>query len=172
MDLFPVHQFKRLDHVEVIAVPNDLLTLQNRIPKMLTQEVENKLIAKDVKPTAMRILVMKYFQSTTSARTLRQLEDHFDASDMSTLYRTLKTFVDHNILHTIDDGTGIMKYAKCIEGCVCAPQDLHYHFHCMNCKETTCLTEQSIPSVQLPLNYTMIEANMVVKGYCANCSKS
>ena len=98
---------------------------------MNNQTIENELLGKGVKPTAMRILVLQFFQNSINATTMRQLENHFDGSDMSTLYRTLKTFVDHNILHTIDDGTGTLKYAKCIEGCVCAPTDLHYHFHCL-----------------------------------------
>jgi Fur family ferric uptake transcriptional regulator len=138
---------------------------------MYNKKIEQKLIAKDVKPTAMRLLVLEYFESINTAISLRQIESHFDNSDMSTLYRTLKKFVEHNILHTIDDGTGTIKYAKCIEGCICAKEDLHYHFHCLNCKKTICLTEQSIPSVKLPNNYTMSEANMVVKGMCADCQK-
>ena len=138
---------------------------------MYNKKIEQKLIAKDVKPTAMRLLVLEYFESINTAISLRQIESHFDNSDMSTLYRTLKKFVEHNILHTIDDGTGTIKYAKCIEGCICAKEDLHYHFHCLNCKKTICLAEQSIPSVKLPNNYTMSEANMVVKGMCADCQK-
>ena len=138
---------------------------------MNNKNIEQKLLKKDVKPTAMRLLVMDYFETTTTAISLRHIESHFDHSDMSTLYRTLKKFVEHNILHTIDDGTGTVKYAKCIEGCVCAKEDLHYHFHCLNCKKTICLTEQSIPIVKLPKNYTMSEANMVVKGVCSDCQK-
>ncbi len=138
---------------------------------MNNKNIEQNLIKKDVKPTAMRLLVMEYFETITTAISLRQIESHFDHSDMSTLYRTLKKFVEHNILHTIDDGTGTIKYAKCIEGCVCAKEDLHYHFHCLNCKKTICLTEQSIPTVKLPKNYTMSEANMVVKGVCSDCQK-
>lgn len=132
--------------------------------------IEEKLISRDIKPTAMRILVMEYFQKVSNASTLRQLEDYFDKSEMTTLYRTLKTFVEHGILHSIDDGTGSLKYAKCIEGCECAPDDLHFHFHCLSCKETICLTQQPIPPFQLPNNFTMLEANMVIKGHCSNCS--
>ncbi len=132
---------------------------------------EEELLSKEVKPTAVRLLVMDYFANKTSATSLKELENHFDYSDMTTLYRTLKTFVEHKILHTIDDGTGMMKYAKCIDGCICEPQDLHYHFHCLNCKTTICLTEVSIPSVQLPKDFSLSEANMVVKGLCAECNK-
>lgn len=136
-----------------------------------TNIMEEQLISKGVKPTSVRLLVFKYFQNRTYATTLKELENHFDYSDMSTLYRTLKTFVEHNILHTIDDGTGVVKYAKCVEGCICQPEDLHYHFHCLNCKETICLTEESIPKVNLPENFSVIEANMVVKGHCSKCNQ-
>jgi len=137
---------------------------------MSNQELEDHLLARDVKPTAVRLLVIKYFDNKTDATSLKELENHFDYSDMTTLYRTLKTFVEHKILHTIDDGTGVMKYAKCVEGCICEPQDLHYHFHCLKCKRTICLSEQSIPRVQLPEKFSMSEANMVVKGLCSNCN--
>ena len=134
------------------------------------ENIETQLFSMGVKPTAVRILVLKYFQDKTKAIALRELEDYFDYSDMSTLYRTLKTFVKHKILHTIDDGTGTLKYAKCIEGCLCKPEDFHYHFHCLNCKNTNCLIEVSIPTINLPNNYSLIEANMVVKGMCSNCN--
>jgi len=132
--------------------------------------VEELLLSKGVKPTAMRLLVMQFFIKRTDACSLKEIEDYFDRSDMSTLYRTLKTFTKHNLLHTIDDGSGTMKYAKCVDGCICAPEDLHFHFHCTSCGRTSCLTDQRIPMVQLPTSYKMTEANMVVKGLCAGCS--
>lgn len=137
---------------------------------MVNEKIEKQLLSNGVKPTSVRILVWKYFQDKTKASTLKELEDYFDYSDMSTLYRTLKTFVKHKILHTIDDGTGTLKYAKCIEGCLCKPEDFHFHFHCLNCKKTNCLIEVSIPTISLPKNYTLQEANMVVKGFCSNCN--
>lgn len=139
-------------------------------PNKTSSVSEDLLISYGVKPTAMRILVLQYFLETRSAVTLRRLEDHFDGSDMSTLFRTLKKFVDHKILHTIDDGTGVMKYAKCEQGCMCAPNDLHFHFHCLSCQETICLTEQRISTIELPNNFKMTQANMVVKGQCSSCS--
>ena len=84
-DQFHAHQFRKLVHVLAVVV---------KFTSMQTQEIENKLKSKDVKPTAMRILVLQYFQGRTSATTLRQLEDHFDGSEMTTLYRTLKTLLN------------------------------------------------------------------------------
>lgn len=133
-------------------------------------KIENFLESRNVKPTAIRNMVMKYFYNKETASSLKQLEEHFDHSEMTTLYRTLNTFVENKILHTIDDGTGVKKYAKCVHGCECSVDDLHYHFHCNKCEETLCLVEKKVNTFELPLGFKMQEANMVVKGICSSCS--
>ena len=52
---------------------------------MNNKVIENKLNFKNVKPTAVRLLVMEYFEELTTAVSLREVENHFDYSDMSTL---------------------------------------------------------------------------------------
>tara|TARA_Y100000815_G_C13299767_1_gene484191 strand:- start:923 stop:1282 length:360 start_codon:yes stop_codon:yes gene_type:complete len=92
-------------------------------------------------------------------------------ADRTTLYRTLKTFEDKGIVHQIDDGTGVVKYALCEPGCNCdIEQDLHLHFHCTQCDETVCLTDHKIPHINLPDGYTAEDANLVVKGTCDKCT--
>ena len=82
-----------------------------------------------------------------------------------------KTFEEKAIVHQIDDGTGISKYALCEIGCNCEiEQDLHLHFHCSNCSETFCLTEHKIPHINLPEGYFAEDVNLVVKGICEKCS--
>ena len=107
----------------------------------------------------------------TSAIGLTELENTFEQADRTTLYRTLKTFEKSQLIHSIDDGTGVTKYALCAEGCECSPEDLHVHFHCTSCKETFCITQTSVPMVQLPVNFELAEINMVIKGVCGNCKK-
>ena len=47
----------------------------------------------------------------------------------------LKNLRENDIVHQIDDGTGITKYALCEEGCSCdIKTDLHLHFHCNICE--------------------------------------
>jgi len=107
--------------------------------------LENILENNNVKPTAMRMLVLQFLLNKNVAVSLSNIENYFDNSDRTTLYRTLKTFVDNGIAHQIDDGTGTTKYALCEENCNCdIGADLHLHFHCTKCKETVCLTEQKI----------------------------
>lgn len=136
------------------------------------ENLEKILEKNNVKPTAMRLLVLQFLLSKKVAVSLTNIEEYFDSSDRTTLYRTLKTFVENSIAHQIDDGTGIKKYAVCEENCLCeVDTDLHLHFHCTNCNETVCLTEHKIPHINLPQGFKAENVNLVVKGICDKCSE-
>ena len=105
-----------------------------------------------------------------AAKSLTDLENYFDKSDRTTLYRTIKTFEEKGVVHQIDDGTGTTKYALCEQGCNCQIEtDLHLHFYCNICDETVCLTDRKIPHINLPDGYTAEDANLVIKGRCEKC---
>ncbi|MGB0390737.1 MAG: Fur family transcriptional regulator [Salibacteraceae bacterium] len=135
------------------------------------EEIENKLKSRTIKPTAMRILVLQYLMKQEKAVSLNSIENAFENADKSTLYRTLKTFEKNKLVHTVDDGTKQLKYALCLESCQCQSVDLHYHFHCNTCGSTFCLTDQNVPQIELPMKFKMQQANMVIKGLCAECNK-
>jgi Fur family transcriptional regulator, ferric uptake regulator len=132
-------------------------------------EIEDKLKSRNIRPTAMRVLVLKVLSEQTSAVSLSDMEEIFEKADKVTLYRTLKTFEENKLIHRIDDGTGSVKYALCKESCQCQPEDLHIHFLCTKCHQTFCLTDVPVPTVNLPTRFTLENINMVVKGICANC---
>ena len=135
------------------------------------QTIEELLESKGVRITAMRLLISKFLAGKKVAVTLSDIENAFAKADRTTLYRTLKTFEEKEIVHQIDDGTGITKYAMCEEGCNCEmEQDLHLHFHCNNCGETVCLTEHKIPQIKVPDGFVSENVNLVVKGICDKCS--
>lgn len=132
---------------------------------------DDKLTSRNIKPTAMRELVFDILTVQTAAISLSDLEQNFHKSDKVTLYRTLKTFEEKKLIHSIDDGTGAVKYALCKETCQCHPEELHVHFYCLKCQHTFCLTDIPIPSINLPVNFSIENINMVVKGVCSNCKK-
>ena len=134
---------------------------------MLVQKLETR----DIKPTAMRLLVLKKLVESGAAISLSDLEAKLEHADKTTLYRTLKTFESKNLIHSIDDGTGSVKYALCEEGCECEPQDQHLHFHCISCSETFCLTKSKIPETNIPAGFKASSASIVYKGVCPNCSE-
>ena len=136
----------------------------------MNNNLEKKLTKSDIKPTAMRLLVLQYLTEQTNTVALKDLETAFYNADTSTLYRTLKTFEEKKLTHSIDDGTGKVKYALCLETCECSLEDQHFHFHCNKCEETFCLTSQNVPAIDLPVNFKLMQANLVLKGICANCN--
>ncbi len=117
----------------------------------------------------MRELVLKVLTEQKTAISLPELEEKFTYAEKSTLYRTLKTFEDKKLIHSIDDGSGAIRYAVCRDTCECNPEDLHVHFYCTSCKQTFCLNEIPVPEINLPSGFTLESVNMVVKGICLNC---
>jgi Fur family transcriptional regulator, ferric uptake regulator len=137
----------------------------------MKDKLEQQLAARKIKPTAMRLVVLDYFRNHDFALSLKDLESGLENTDRVTLFRTLKTFVDHKILHTVDDGSGSVRYAVCADTCECGyPQDIHIHFYCKICRETHCLPTVKVPAIPLPPSYSPEEANVVVKGVCARCT--
>lgn len=133
--------------------------------------IEQQLRNKNIRPTAMRILIFKYMEERNTAVSLANIEKAFEKAERTTLYRSIRTFEENGLVHQIDNGTNISKYALCEEGCNCElNQDLHLHFHCQNCDETVCLTEQKLPHINLPEGYTAQDANLVIKGICEKCN--
>ncbi|MEH6658568.1 Fur family transcriptional regulator [Leeuwenhoekiella marinoflava] len=134
-------------------------------------EIERKLDSNGIRPTAMRILIYKYMAEKNNALALTDVEQAFLKAERTTLYRTIKTFEEKGIVHQIDDGTGVLKYALCEPGCNCEiDRDLHLHFHCNSCDKTICLTQHKIPHINLPEGFMAEDANLVVKGICDSCS--
>ena len=136
----------------------------------MKKSIDQSLELKNVKPTAMRQLVLDILSDQETAIGLPELEQKFARADRTTLYRTLKTFVQKKVIHSIDDGTGTIKYAICKDTCQCNPNELHVHFYCTKCERTTCLTDIPITDVKLPPNYETDTINMVIKGLCDRCS--
>lgn len=136
----------------------------------MVSELEQKLKKRAIHPTAMRLLVLKKLQNAEHAFTLNDLEADFEHADKTTLYRTLKTFEKNKLVHSIDDGTGSMKYALCDETCDCLPEQAHVHFHCNDCGLTFCMKESNLPKIQLPKKFRAEETSLVVKGLCEKCS--
>ena len=135
------------------------------------QSVEQLLDQKKVRITAMRQMVLEYFIENDKSVSLSDLESVFPRADRITLYRTLKTFEEKGIVHKIENATSEVKFALCKLDCSPAQHiDLHPHFHCLKCDETTCLESISIPSLSLPEGYQARDFNMMIKGFCRVCA--
>ena len=129
-----------------------------------------KLALREIKPTAIRLLILKTMMQHKDAFSLLDLENDLDTVDKSTIYRTITLFLTHHLIHAIDDGSGSLKYAVYSNDCNCEVDDLHTHFYCEKCHRTFCLKSIHIPMVTLPQGFTVNSVNYVLKGLCADCT--
>lgn len=139
-------------------------------------EYEEKLLAHDVRPTAVRLLVLEALGHDGRAYSLTELEAKLGTVDKSTIFRTLTLFRDHNLVHSIEDRQGQTRYAPCEEGCQCheAHGDLEYlhpHFECERCGRVYCLRDVELPAVTLPHGFHLHTGTYVLSGYCPACAR-
>ncbi|MFN4285805.1 MAG: Fur family transcriptional regulator [Lacibacter sp.] len=93
-----------------------------------------------------------------------------DRIDRVTIYRTLQTFEEKGIIHSIPTADNTVKYALCKHECGGGHHhDNHVHFVCEHCGTTTCLDDVLVPEVKLPRGFAPLQASMVVQGICKNC---
>lgn len=138
----------------------------------MDKNYEKILLNKGIRPTAMRLLVIKYLDGQTHALSLNIIADGMNNPDRVTLYRTIKTFQEKGLVHSIEDGISPTKFALYIdEDGIDGQDDLHIHFYCTDCRETYCLPRTNAPNIPLPAEFQPKEINMMVKGICSKCSK-
>ncbi len=135
---------------------------------MDNKAIENKLTLKNTRPTSMRILVYDFLSKEQVALSLSEIENYFDQADRTTLYRTLKTFEEKGIVHSIQE-EHTTKYILCHDDCdENTHKDWHLHFYCKICKQTTC-KEDILISHNIAENFRVDEIRFFAKGICEKC---
>ena len=92
--------------------------------------------------------------------------------DRVTVYRTLQTFVEKGIIHTIPTTDNSVRYALCKDNCTEGHHhDNHVHFICLKCGATLCLEEVFVPEIKIRKGFSVNEIEVVVKGICMDCQQ-
>ncbi|HVS94949.1 MAG TPA: transcriptional repressor [Puia sp.] len=92
--------------------------------------------------------------------------------DRVTVYRTLQTFLEKGLIHSIPSPDNSLRYALCKEGCSGGHHhDDHVHFICNACGATVCLEEVTIPPIKLPQGYVSEQVEMLISGICKSCNR-
>ena len=129
----------------------------------------DKFAQRGIKPTAIRILILKTMMRFQRAVSLLDIENALDTVDKSTIFRAITLFLAHHLIHAVDDGSGSLKYAVCSNDCSCEVDDLHTHFYCEKCHRTFCFKNVHVPVVDIPDGFSVRSVNYVLKGLCADC---
>lgn len=129
-----------------------------------------KLELRHIKPTAIRLLILRTMMGLNRAVSQSDLEEVLQTVDKSTIFRTITLFAEHHLLHTVDDGSGALKYAVCSDDCTCSVSDQHVHFYCEHCHRAFCFRQQAVPVVHAPEGFVLTGVNYVLKGLCPACA--
>src|SRR5690606_219881 len=134
----------------------------------MKKDIEDKLMGKGVKPTTMRILVYEVLQDQNVALSLSEIEHSFQAADRITIYRTLRTFEEKGVVHSIQENN-TTRYKLCDEDWSSARhKDWHLHFYCRHCKQTTCRQEVRL-SPDWETAVRIEDVRLFARGVCENC---
>ena len=124
--------------------------------------------------TDSRKKILEMFQANDGALAHHDIEKlSGEKFDRVTIYRTLQTFVEKGIIHTIPTPDNAILYALCKDDCSQGHHhDNHIHFICDNCNITYCLDKVVTPEVNLPGGFQPQVIDVVVTGICAKCSSA
>lgn len=140
----------------------------------MSQHTSSILKDHNLRVTSCRRDVLKSFIERHEALSHSDLEEELkDSFDRVTIYRTLKTFLDSDLIHKVLDDSGATKYALCSHDHTDSkshhPHD-HVHFKCEKCGKTNCIEEISLPTVRLPEGFVSKDVSLLIQGICNKCS--
>ena len=125
-----------------------------------------------IKPTVNRLLIFEAMKKMGHTFNLYSLEEELLLIDKSTIFRTLVLFLEQRLIHSVDDGSGSLKYCVCHNNGDCLPEEFHCHFYCEKCCQTFCLEDIHTPVVNIPQGYLVREVNYLLKGICLECRRN
>ena len=136
------------------------------------ESIHKRMEECSIRPTPVRMLVALTLYNAEGPLSLLDIETMLDTAPKSTIFRALNLFLQHHIVHSIEDGSGSLKYEYCHCNDNHSHDRMHTHFYCENCQRTFCLKDTYIPHVELPEGFTMRTVNYIIKGVCSECKNT
>jgi len=127
--------------------------------------LDNKNLAK----TPCRVEILKILGQKGIALSENEIKHQLSYEfDRVTIFRTLKTFLQKGILHSITVEGKDVRYA--ISSPKHSQKKLHAHFHCTICRDVQCLRNISLDEPALPEGFSARDFDLVINGFCGKCS--
>ncbi len=136
-------------------------------------QVNDLLKKNQLSVTGSRKMILELFIHSNGALAHADIEKRTgEKFDRVTVYRTLQSFMEKGIIHTIPTSDNSIRYALCKDDCSQGHHhDNHVHFVCNVCAATTCLESVTVPEVKLPAGFKPTDKQMVVTGICNECQQ-
>ena len=134
---------------------------------MKNENHEQVLEFKGLKKTKVRVALLQHFMKMEHAQSYNDLQAALTKDiDKSTLYRNLTSFEQADIIHRINDHSGVAKYAF---GESPKQGYEHAHFVCERCETVYCMKGLTPIQLNLPEGFKTKKVQTIIKGTCSNC---
>lgn len=136
---------------------------------MILEKAKKLLKDHQVRKTDIREQVLTVFLNNDQALSNHDIEYSLSTDiDRITLYRTLNTFVEHGIIHRIENASEPY-YALCRDCEYHDHDDNHVHFQCTQCDKIECFDQHQKLNFEIPAGYQLEKMNILLKGICLDC---
>src|SRR5580700_4135714 len=127
-------------------------------------QIDSILKRNNLSVTSGRKKILELFLENETALSHGDIEKNAgERFDRVTVYRTLQSFVEKGIIHSIPTADNSILYALCKDNCSEGHhRDNHVHFICNKCGTTSCLENVSTPQVKLPNGFVASKVEVVV----------
>lgn len=135
--------------------------------------IDKTLKKYNIRPTRIRREILELFlkkeYALSHADIVNEISHQFDRV---TIYRALKLFADHGLIHKVMDDSGAARFACPFSEAsqtneVCGE---HLHFKCINCGHIYCLNEIDRNDIHLPGEYKFLSLTLTATGICKACN--
>ncbi|MEJ7766682.1 MAG: transcriptional repressor [Chitinophagaceae bacterium] len=137
----------------------------------MEKQISHILKRNQLSVTGSRKRILELFLANNGALAHGDIEKKTgEKFDRVTVYRTLQSFLDKGIIHSIPTADNAIRYALCKDDCSQGHHhDNHIHFLCIGCGNTICLDDVNLPAVKLPKGFRGEQMEVVVSGKCKDC---
>jgi len=136
--------------------------MQNTIKEILSE--------KQLQRTPCRVSVLEVLQQAGTALSEAEIKSRLSyAYDRATLFRTLRTFVESNLIHEVIVNKNEVKYALTRHQSTAEDQPGHAHFHCDGCDRVFCLGAVSRALLNIPEGFEISGFEVLFNGKCVQC---
>ncbi|MEQ9165848.1 MAG: transcriptional repressor [Fulvivirga sp.] len=124
-----------------------------------------------LKKTDIRVEIIELFMTCDYALSVHDVVSKLKTKkDRVTIYRALISFEKRGILHRAsEDGQGVKYAMNLVDNKDKLTTKKHVHFVCDECNKTYCLSNLSVPDVEIPNEYLVNQVYYSINGICQKC---
>lgn len=135
--------------------------------------VKEILSKNNLQRTPCRVSVLEVLQQAGIAFSEQEIKDKLPYEyDRATIFRTLRTFVENDLIHEVIVNRNEVKYALTGHQASTQGQPGHAHFHCDNCGRVYCLGAVSRALLNIPDGFEISGFEVLFNGKCVQCRKN